>query len=275
VIIMFSTEITVGWEGITNAIIKSLSDTALGALDAGIKDGVKEVVKEGLSGMAKDAAGVGLQGASWGGLAPVAMALILGQLYAVQQQQTKLLKSIQRDVKALVEGPYNAGVTHLEDAQKKHRTFEERRSLIIKARDKFVEARGNQQNLDPFYRAIVEREIGLCWFLCGSWIDAKDWFERSFASANQALMDEKASFDKKDIALSGSAVVGGAAVGFAAGALTGGFGLLAIPAAAVAVKIAGDRNKDAYARKRVLIELFIDSISSILRHFNSNAYLIK
>jgi hypothetical protein len=262
---MANEEITVGWEKLANVIIESLSEAALNALNAQIKDGAKE----GLIGIANGAAGGILQGVSWGGLAPAAIIFILGQLLTVQQQQTKLLKSIQRDVKAVVEGPYYAGMTHLEDALREHRTLEQRLSFITKARNRFVDALGNQQqNPDPIYRAIIEREIGICWLLSGSLIDAKVHLERSLASANQALSDAENSHYNRETAIEGSAL-GGSMVAGVVGAATFGIGLVVgFPALFIARKGAKNKNDAVYDQRRVLIQSFISSVSRILHHLN-------
>lgn len=262
---MANEEITVGWEKLANVIIESLSEAALNTLNAQIKDGAKG----GLVGIANGAAGGILQGASWGGLAPVAITLILGQLLTVQQQQTKLLKSIQRDVKALVNGPYYEGMTHLEDALREHRTREERLSLITKARDSFVKALGNQQqNPDPIYRAIIEREIGICWLLSGSLIDAKVYLERSLASANQALSDAENSHYNRETTIEGS-TIGGSMVAGAVGAATFGIGLVVgAPALYIARKVAKNKNDAGYHQKRALIQAFISSVSRVLHQLN-------
>ena len=265
VVIMANEEITVGWEKLANVIIETLSEAALQALNAQIKDGAKQ----GLIGIASGTAGGILQGASWGGLAPAAIILILGQLLTVQQQQTKLLKSIQRDVKALVEAPYYAGMTHLEDALRGNRTHEERLSFITKARDSFVDALANQQqNPDPIYRAIVEREIGICWLLSSSLIDAKVNLERSLVSANQALTDAENSHYNRETVIEGSALGGGAVAG-AVGAATFGIGLIVgFPAVLIARKVAKNKNDTEYQQKRVLIQAFISSVSRILHRLS-------
>jgi len=262
---MANEEVTVGWEKLANVIIESLSEAAFNALNAQIKD----AAKEGLIGTAKGAAGGILQGASWGGLAPVAMTLILGQLLAVQEQQTKLLKSIQRDVKALLAAPYYAGKRHLQDALMEHRTLEERLSLITLAREKFIDALGNQEpNPDPFWGAIIEREIGVCWLLCGNKLDAKACFERSLAYANQTLSDAENSHYNRETAIEGSALGGAMATGIV-GAATFGIGAFVVgPAVFIARKVAKNKNDAVYDQKRVLIQSFISSVSRILHRLN-------
>jgi hypothetical protein len=114
---------------------------------------------------------------------------ILKVLLDSQKEQFQRLEEIKADTQAILQGPYNTGLSWLRDAARAHSTDEERRDFIEKARDKFMEAYGNELRV-PFRRALIEFHVGICWTLLGSNDHARDYFQQAHASAMDYLSDK-------------------------------------------------------------------------------------
>lgn len=126
--------------------------------------------------------------ASLGPLGGAAADLVLGELLGLHQEEIRLLRSIDGSVTALLHGPYNTGITHLTDAKKSHRSEEDKQKYIEYARLAFVEAYGQEQEVQDYFRiAIIQYHIATCWLLLGQREDARDWFNNSYTTALKVL----------------------------------------------------------------------------------------
>ena len=125
-------------------------------------------------------------GAAAGG--GVSGAIVTNALSSILQNNSEQLDAVSADIRALVEGPYNAGMVFLEEANAPHRSGRDQRDFITKARDKFIEAYAQER--DQFRKAQIEYAIGNCWTLLGSNEDAKIWFEKAHASALHHLHEK-------------------------------------------------------------------------------------
>jgi hypothetical protein len=125
-------------------------------------------------------------GAAAGG--GVSGAIVTNALSSILQNKSEHLDAVSANIRALVEGPYNAGMVFLEEANAPHRSGRDQRDFITKARDKFIEAYAQER--DQFRKAQIEYEIGNCWTLLGSNEDAKIWFQKAHASALKHLHEK-------------------------------------------------------------------------------------
>ncbi len=100
---------------------------------------------------------------------------------------TEPLKRVGADTNALVQGPYQSGLTWLNEAANAQ-SAKERREYIEKARDKFVEAEGQEHDL--FRKALAQYQLGNCFFLLGREERACVWFQQAHSSATHHLLDE-------------------------------------------------------------------------------------
>jgi hypothetical protein len=126
--------------------------------------------------------------ASFGPLGEIAADLILGGVLGLQKEEIRFLRSIDGKVTALLHGPYNTGVIHLTDAKKPQRSEEDRQKYIEYARLAFVEAHGQEQEVQDYFRiAIIQYHIAICWFLLGQMEDARDWFNDAYTTASRVL----------------------------------------------------------------------------------------
>lgn len=126
--------------------------------------------------------------ANLGPLGGVAADLILGELLGLHQEEIHLLRSIDGNVTALLHGPYNTGMIHLTEAKKPHRSEEDKQKYIEYARLAFVEAYGQEQEVQDYFRiAIIKYHIATCWLLLSQTEDARDWFNDSYITALRVL----------------------------------------------------------------------------------------
>jgi hypothetical protein len=110
---------------------------------------------------------------------------LLKAFIAIENEEGALLRSLEGDIQALRNGPYNAGMIWLEQALKRD-TLDEHIECIKYAIEKFIDACGIETN-NPMRRALIEYRIGICWSLIGKTSYAADWLDRSYASADEAL----------------------------------------------------------------------------------------
>jgi tetratricopeptide (TPR) repeat protein len=122
---------------------------------------------------------------------PLASAVVteaLKQILADQVEEKTQLDQIKADTQALVRGPYNTGMLLLEEAASPDRNAQDRQESIRKAKDRFLEAHG-QEHDDSYYRASIQYQLGNCWALLGSNSDARTWFQRACKSASEAFRE--------------------------------------------------------------------------------------
>jgi hypothetical protein len=165
----------------------------------------------------------------------------------LQSEEERLLGTIRRDVKALMESPWHTGDLHLKDAIKEWRTDEERLKHVELARRKYLEACGNLDgDASSYSRLFVEYRVAVCWAALGKTADSRDWLEKSRASALVAKW-----FITEEILRENPAVVLGEAAGLAALNIVPVWGWVASWAIAKGV----DRYKAARAAARFKREI--------------------
>ena len=138
--------------------------------------------------------------AKWFGLAssvakfgPVQAALpgsehILGvvkALYDIEDEQIRVLHSIDANVKLLKEGAFRAGRLLLSEAHRLGDRDDESRRLLESAKDRFYDAQPLASSVQE--RALVEMHLGLVWLALGRAEDARYWLEQSYQSARVVI----------------------------------------------------------------------------------------
>jgi tetratricopeptide (TPR) repeat protein len=115
---------------------------------------------------------------------PLAGAVAANALQAILEDQDNQLNELERikaDTQSLVRGPYNTGMSWLDEAAQDSASARDRQEFLEKARDKFMEAQGQEHDL--LYRALTEYQLGNCWALLGKTERARIWYQRAYASA--------------------------------------------------------------------------------------------
>lgn len=136
-------------------------------------------------------AGVQLARASAGGTVnPLALVdpatVFYRAILNVEEAQTRLLRSIDENVKLLVAEPFRTGRTFLKRAADKVDEPERSRVYLGKAQDKFYEALSLA--VDPIDQAAVEMHLAICYFLLGHHDDAGEQIEAAYEkTAVQAI----------------------------------------------------------------------------------------
>jgi hypothetical protein len=87
--------------------------------------------------------------------------LLMVHVLELRDPQRELLTSIASNVSALAEGPFYAGIRHLEDGLADGRTPAQRRRCVEKARDRFVDANAALRR-DAAWRSLTVLHIGIC-----------------------------------------------------------------------------------------------------------------
>ncbi len=114
---------------------------------------------------------------------------VLRAVAASDDAESRLLKSIDAKIDALIKGPYNTGRTRIHEALRLGAGDPAARSHVEHAKDAFYQAHGQAASVQS--QALVEYQLGLCWLLLGRRNDAIHWLARSHASALQ-VTDELA-----------------------------------------------------------------------------------
>jgi hypothetical protein len=94
-------------------------------------------------------------------------------------QEKSAMEAIGHDVRALVQGPFNAAMLHLEDAQRDGRTKSERRESFQKCKDCLYQAHG-QETTQLHRKVIISYYIAVCWIALGDAGAAHEWFSRAY-----------------------------------------------------------------------------------------------
>lgn len=103
------------------------------------------------------------------------------RLYGIEEEQSRVLHSIDTNVKLLKEGPFRAGRLLLRESERLGDRDEESRRLLESAKDKFYDAHPLAASVQE--RALVEMHLGLVWLALGRDQDARYRLEQSYQSA--------------------------------------------------------------------------------------------
>ena len=111
---------------------------------------------------------------------------LLRSLLDMQDEQLKLLRILDRNVKDILEGPFYAACVTLKDANEPWRTEEARLAFLTEARQLLVLAVG-QFKSDHFKMSLAAANLAAVWLLIGSSPDARKWLNISRREAEAAL----------------------------------------------------------------------------------------
>jgi hypothetical protein len=132
----------------------------------------------------------------WAGLADASIAFTLARsgvpgaesalgllraLYNIEDDQTRMLHSIERNVRLLQEGPFRAGRLRLSEALRLGPSDPEYQRMLGAAKDSFYEAQPLAASVQA--RAVVEMNLGLVWQALDRPNDARHWMQQSYQSA--------------------------------------------------------------------------------------------
>jgi hypothetical protein len=106
-------------------------------------------------------------------------------LYDIEDEQARVLHSIDSTVKLLKEGPFKAGRLLLSEAHRIGDRDEEGRRLLESAKDRFYDAQPLAASVQE--RALVELHLGLVWLALGRGQDARYWLEQAYQSARVVI----------------------------------------------------------------------------------------
>lgn len=207
-----------------------------------------------------------------GRIADLTLTLIT-EILGMQDEQMRLLKSIQHDVTALLQGPYNTGILYLQEATQ-NVTKKERNSSIQEAKNCFMHALGQDAEV-PFRKALIEYYIGICTLLLGNQEQAKNKFESSYATAVYALVEKKKAIGKRSI-LNWLLLFGGIFVlliGLVLITSKGIIGILFIIAAVLMIMAPGHFKKKNFKKQCLPIIEFMDSLEYL--HIQSPALELR
>ncbi len=122
------------------------------------------------------------------GLPKATVKRLLRTILGLHSAEVQLLRSIDRNTRALMKGPFKTGLEYLDEAQDDNRSVEQRVDSLQLAKPMFMNAYGNLKD-DNLWASLCELHIGLCWLMFGSIYDAKKWIRRSYESAEQVIKD--------------------------------------------------------------------------------------
>jgi hypothetical protein len=109
------------------------------------------------------------------------MVNVLNAAVGVEDAQSRTLRSIDTNVKLLVSGPYRAGRTRLQEAQRVGISDASYREFLEGAKERFYDAHGQAPSVQA--RSMIEYHLGVTWLLLGSTKDALYWFSQSHTTA--------------------------------------------------------------------------------------------
>ncbi|MEY9934400.1 hypothetical protein ABH926_009068 [Catenulispora sp. GP43] len=110
---------------------------------------------------------------------------LVKSLYAIEDEQSRVLHSIDTNVKLLKEGPYRAGRLLLSEAHRLADHDEESRRLLETAKDRFYDAQPLASSVQE--RTMVELHLALVWLALGRPDDARYWLEQAYQSARVVI----------------------------------------------------------------------------------------
>lgn len=136
----------------------------------------------------------------WAGLANASMAFALARsgvpgaenalgllraLYDIEDDQTRMLHSVEHNVRLLQEGPFLAGRLLLSEAIRLGPGDPDYGHMLSAAKDKFYDAQPLASSVQG--RAVVEMNLGLVWQALGRPENARHWMQRSYESARVVI----------------------------------------------------------------------------------------
>jgi hypothetical protein len=110
---------------------------------------------------------------------------LVKSLYAIEDEQSRVLHSIDANVKLLKEGPYRAGRLLLGEAHRLGDREDESRRLLESAKDRFYDAQPLASSV--LERTLVELHLALVWLALGRADDARYWLEQAYQSARLVI----------------------------------------------------------------------------------------
>ena len=106
---------------------------------------------------------------------------LVKSLYAIEDEQSRVLHSIDTNVKLLKEGPYRAGRLLLSEAHRLADHPDESHRLLETAKDRFYDAQPLASSVQE--RTMVELHLALVWLALTRPDDARYWLEQAYQSA--------------------------------------------------------------------------------------------
>jgi hypothetical protein len=150
----------------------------------------EDFVRQILSTLAHAGLTVALGGNPLSLLGDAAIDLILKEILGLESAETRVLQAIEGKVDLLVRAPYNKGIVYLAEANKPYLHGNEKQEYIRKAEDEFMQAYAQEKELKEQFRlAIIQYHVATCFLLRRKRRQASDWFNRSYASAVEALKE--------------------------------------------------------------------------------------
>ena len=110
---------------------------------------------------------------------------LIRALYDIEDDQSRMLHSIERDVALLRKGPFLTGRLLLSEAGRMGPADPEYRPMLSGAKDKFYEAEPLAATVQD--RAVVELNLGLVWLALERPEDARHWLQQSYQSARLVI----------------------------------------------------------------------------------------
>ncbi|GAA2038244.1 hypothetical protein GCM10009839_44640 [Catenulispora yoronensis] len=110
---------------------------------------------------------------------------LVKSLYAIEDEQSRVLHSIDTNVKLLKEGPYRAGRLLLSEAHRLSNRDDESQRLLESAKDRFYDAQPLASSVQE--RTMVELHLALVWLALGRTDDARYWLEQAYQSARVVI----------------------------------------------------------------------------------------
>lgn len=202
--------------------------------------------------------------------------LLLERLVGWQAEQVRLLKGLQADVTALIEGPYNSGCEQLRAALAPHRRDRDREEYLMSAQKAFFDAYGQQR--DTYYKSLSSCHLAIIRYLREDVIDARTYSLRAYAEAIDAVRERCLSLtgqpavrlvraQRDPVPLHGAIVK----IGLNAALQAGPAGILIAPA--VLLLAAGVKGGDFILARRWKKEL--RSLSARIEHVTQTAALCE
>ncbi|ACU73087.1 hypothetical protein Caci_4223 [Catenulispora acidiphila DSM 44928] len=110
---------------------------------------------------------------------------LVKSLYAIEDEQSRVLHSIDANVTLLKEGPYRAGRLLLSEAHRLGDRDQESHRLLESAKDRFYDAQPLASSVQE--RTLVELHLALVWLALSRTDDARYWLEQAYQSARVVI----------------------------------------------------------------------------------------
>ncbi|SOC13450.1 hypothetical protein SAMN05880501_107191 [Ureibacillus xyleni] len=129
---------------------------------------------------------------------------MMNQMSTIEESQTNMYQLFENEIKALQQGPFEAGMIYLEDAKKEHRSAKETNQLIEQAKKEFIsscgilKAKQEKAPIDLYSLGVTQSYIAMSWLMLNKPYDAKDYM----ADAVKTLSDAEISFRNEIQAIS-------------------------------------------------------------------------